>query len=129
MGFSFLVTPSGGKLWRLKYRFGGKEHLLALGAYPEISLADARGRRDTARQQVAHKIDPGAIKKAQKEAPTEETKTFETIAREWYDKFLPTWTAGHAYNRKPDGKGPVSLDRQKPIAEIKAPELLETLAG
>ena len=54
-GLFLLVTPPGGKLWRLKYRFDGKEKLLVLGAYPEIPLADARQRRDEARKQVAPK--------------------------------------------------------------------------
>ena len=94
-GLFLLVTPSGGKLWRLKYRHEGKEKLLALGAYPEISLADARQRRDEARKQVAHGIDPGAVRTAQKQAVTEETETFEVIAREWHTKFTPTWTPGH----------------------------------
>ncbi len=61
-GLFLLVTPPGGKLWRLKYRFDGKEKMLALGAYPEISLADARQRREEARRQVAHGIDPGALR-------------------------------------------------------------------
>jgi integrase len=127
-GLFLLVTPSGGKLWRFKYRFGGKEKLLTLGTYPEISLADARGRRDTARRQVAHKIDPGAIRKAQKEAQTEETETFEIVAREWFCKFLKTWTAGHASTIES------RMERdlfpwigKRPIAEIKAPELLAAL--
>ena len=63
-GLFLLITPSGGKLWRFKYRFDGREKLLALGAYPEICLADARQRRDEARRQVAHGIDPGAVRKA-----------------------------------------------------------------
>jgi hypothetical protein len=91
-----LVTPSGGKLWRLKYRYEGKEKLLSLGAYPEISLAEARQRRDEARKQLAHGIDPGAVRKAQKQAVTEETETFEVIAREWHTKFTHTWTTGQA---------------------------------
>ena len=73
-GLYLLITPSGGKLWRFKYRFEGKEKLLSLGAYPEISLLDARQRRDEARRQVVvHGIDPSALRKAQKQAETEET--------------------------------------------------------
>ena len=79
--FSLLVTPQGGKYFRFKYRFDGKEKLLALGTYPEISLADARQQRDEARRQVAHGIDPGAVRKAQKQAEAEEIETFEVIAR------------------------------------------------
>lgn len=127
-GLFLLITPQGGKLWRLKYRFGGKEKLLALGTYPEISLADARQRREQARSQVAHGIDPGALRKAMKQTATEETETFEVIAREWHMKFKPTWTTGHATTIMS------RLERdlfpwigKKPIAQIKAPELLSVL--
>jgi len=75
-GLYLLITPTGGKLWRFKYRFKGKGQLLALGAYPEISLADARERRASVRKQIGNGIDPAAVKKAQKQARTEETATF-----------------------------------------------------
>lgn len=127
-GLFLLVTPSGGKLWRFKYRFDGKGKLLSLGTYPEISLLDARQRRDEARRQIAHGIDPGAVRKAQKQAVTEETETFEVIAREWHTKFTLTWTAGHAT------KLLSAMTRDlfpwlgaRPIKELKAPELLATL--
>lgn len=127
-GLYLLVTEKGGKWWRFKYRFGGKEKLLSLGTYPEISLADARQQRDEARKQVAKGIDPGAVRKSQKKAETEEKDTFEVIAREWHSRFTPTWTIGHA--------GTI-IDRmerdlfpwigKRPIAEIKAPELLAAM--
>jgi integrase len=127
-GLFLLVTPSGGKLWRFKYRFKGKEKKLAFGPYPEISLLDARKRRDEARAQIAHGIDPSAIRKAQKQANTEATETFEAIAREWFQTFLNTWKESHA--KRIIGR----LERnvfpflgQTPISEIKAPELLATL--
>lgn len=127
-GLFLLVTPSGGKLWRLKYRHEGKEKLLAMGAYPEISLADARQRKDEARKQVANGIDPGAVRKAQKQAGTEETETFEVIAREWHTKFSHIWTPGHAV------KLLSAMTRDlfpwlgaRPIKELKAPELLASL--
>ncbi len=127
-GLFLLVTPPGGKLWHLKYRFVKKEKKLAFGSYPEISLADARQRRDEARKQLAHGVDPGAVRKAQKQAKTEETETFEVIAREWHTKFTRTWTAGHA------GKILSALTRDlfpwigaRPIKELKAPELLASL--
>ena len=127
-GLFLLVTPAGGKLWRFKYRYDGKEKLLALGLYPEISLADARIRRDEARQQLAHGIDPSAVRKAQKEAATSEVETFEVIAREWHTKFKPTWVPSHAE------KLLTRLERDvfpylgtRPIKEIKAPELLTVL--
>ena len=127
-GLYLLVTERGGKYFRLKYRIGGKEKLLALGTYPEISLADARTQRDEARKKIAHGIDPGAVRKAQKQAVTEETETFEVIAREWHMKFTSTWTSGHAATIMS------RLERDLfpwigkcPIAGIKAPELLTVL--
>ncbi len=127
-GLYLHVTEKGGKLWRFRYRFGGKEKLLALGSYPEISLLDARHRRDEARKQIAHGIDPGALRKAQKQAKIEETETFEVITREWHTKFTPTWTPGYA------DKLLSALMRDlfpwigsRPIKDIKAPELLAVL--
>jgi integrase len=127
-GLFLLITPSGGKLWHFKYRFDKKEKKLALGAYPEISLLDARKRRDEARSQIAHGIDPSAIRKAQKQAKTESTETFEIIAREWHDRYTPTWKPRHA-------EGLITrLQRDvfpyigaRPIKDIKAPELLVVL--
>ena len=62
-GLYLLVNPGGSKLWRVKYRFNGVERKLALGPYPEITLAEARSARDKARRQLAHSIDPSAAKK------------------------------------------------------------------
>ena len=76
-GLYLLVTPAGGKLWRFKYRYDGKEKLLSLGTYPEISLADARQRCEEARRMIAQGIDPGAVRKAQKQAEAEAFDTFE----------------------------------------------------
>ena len=127
-GLFLYVTPSGGKLWRLKYRYGEKEKLLALGSYPAITLYDARRRRDDARKQLAHGIDPGAVRKAQKQSDTAETETFEVIAREWHMKFSQSWTPGHALTIMS------RLERDifpwigtRPISDIKAPELLTVL--
>lgn len=127
-GLYLLVAPSGGKLWRLKYRFENKEHRLALGTYPEISLADARQRREEARKQIAHGIDPGAAPKGRKQADVAAVETFEIIAREWHGRFTKTWTSGHAVTILS------RLERdlfpwigKRPIAEIKASELLTTL--
>jgi len=90
-GFFLLVTPSGGKLWNFKYRFDGKEKKVALGAYPDLSLAEARRKRDCARNLLANGFDPSDTKKAQKAAGTQVTETFEIIAREWHTKFAPNW--------------------------------------
>lgn len=95
-GLFLLIKATGSKLWRLKYRFGGTEKLLAIGTYPQTSLADARQRRTDARSLLDKGIDPGAVKKAQKMAETEETETFEVIAREWHGKFSSTWAPSHA---------------------------------
>lgn len=95
-GLFLLVTPSGGKLWNFKYRFNGKEKKLSLGSYPEISLAEARQRREEARTLVANEVDPGEIKKAQQAAESAQADTFEVIAREWHSRFAPTWAKSHA---------------------------------
>jgi integrase len=127
-GLYLLITPTGGKLWRFKYRLEGKGQLLALGAYPEISLADARERRASVRKQIANGIDPASVKKAQKNADTEETETFEVVAREWHTKFTPTWAASHAdttISRMERDLFP--WIGKRPISEIKAPDLLGAL--
>ena len=127
-GLFLLITPSGGKLWRFKYRFDGKEKLISLGTYPEISLVEARQKREEARQQVAHGIDPGTLRKAQKQAKTVEIETFEVIAREWHTKFSPSWAKTHVdgiMNRLERDIFPWIGNR--PISEIKAPELLTVI--
>lgn len=90
-GLFLLVVPTGkskgGKRWRFKYRFNGKEKLLALGTYPEISLADARTRRDDARKLIAKGIDPGEVKKAAKSEQAERlVNTFRKLALDWYER-------------------------------------------
>lgn len=134
-GLYILVTPKGGKLWRYKYRFGGRLKSLALGVYPEVSLAKAREKRNAARLQLDNGIDPGEIKKAQKaltlEAKTADAQaveTFELIAREWHAKFKSSWTPGHAatiVRRLEQNVFPWMGN--VPIKEIKAPELLSVL--
>lgn len=128
-GLFLLVTPSGGKLWRFKYRFGNKEKLLSFGAYPEISISTARRKREEARKLIANSIDPGEVRKAQKAAGIAATENgFEVVAREWHEKFNHRWTPGHAQ------KLMTRLEREvfpwvgaRPISEIKAPELLSVL--
>jgi integrase len=127
-GLYLHVAEAGGKLWRFRYRYEGKEKLLALDKYPEISLLDARQRRDDARRLLANGIDPGAIRKAQKQAKTEETETFEVIAREWHGKFKHTWKESHStriLSRLERSVFPYI--GKKPIAQVKAPELLGVL--
>lgn len=96
-GLYLHVQPSGGRYWRLKYRVNGREKLLALGTYPDVSLADARDRRDDARKVIAKGGDPGAVKKEQKEqARALAENSFEQIAREWHEKQKGRWVPDHA---------------------------------
>lgn len=124
-----IITPSGGRWWRFKYRYEGKEKLLSMGTYPEVSLKDARDKRDSARKQVAAGIDPSSHRKAVKlTAETNAANSFEVVAREWFSKLLPSWTEGHAE------KILSRLERlifphigARPIASITAQELLAVL--
>lgn len=128
-GLFLLLTTAGGKLWRMKYRFAGREKLLALGAYPDVTLADARERRDEARKLLANGVDPSEQRKAKKAAGLDRAaNSFEVVAREWYAKYSNTWVSSHGDRiiRR--------LERDifpwlggRPIAEIKAPELLITI--
>jgi integrase len=128
-GLYLEVAPSGGKWWRLKYRHGGKEKRLSLGVYPDVSLKDARQRRDDARKLQANDIDPAENRKAAKAAKVERAgNSFEVIAREWYAKNSPNWAENHGTRILQ------RLERDlfpwiggRPIAEITAPELLATL--
>lgn len=86
-GLYLLVTPAGGKLWRLKFRIDGKERKLALGRYPDISLSEARKRRDAAREQVALGNDPAREKQRKKvQAQLSGQNTFAGIADEYCEK-------------------------------------------
>ena len=95
-GLFLLVRPEGSKWWRFRYSLGGKEKMLSLGVYPDVSLKDARDRRDEARKLLANGIDPSDIRKAQKSARAERVaNSFETVAREWHDKHKSHWTGPH----------------------------------
>lgn len=86
-GLYLLVHPNGSKYWRLKYRFVGKEKLLSIGIYPQVSLSDARVRRDDAKKLLANNQDPSEVKQTLKaEAKLEAENTFEAVAREWLNK-------------------------------------------
>ena len=128
-GLYLEVSVQGGKLWRLKYRFAGKEKRLALGIYPYVPLADARKRREAARTLLAQGVDPGEHRKAQKAAQTDgAANSFEVIAREWFAKHSGTWADTHAdkiKNRLEKDVFPWIGGR--PIAEITAPEVLKML--
>lgn len=83
-GMFLLVHPNGSRYWRFRFRFGGKQHLMAFGVYPETSLADARQKREEARRLVAAGIDPREHKREVKEEQTKEAITFESVARDWH---------------------------------------------
>jgi integrase len=96
-GLFLLVQPSGGKWWRLKYRFEKKEKLISLGTYPDVSLREAREKRDAARKKLADNVDPAEAKKAEKRTNTLNAEnSFEAVAREWHSKFSSSWSDGHA---------------------------------
>ena len=96
-GLFLLVQPSGSKLWRFKYRYQGKEKLLALGKYPDVSLAAARKLRDAARERLAADEDPGAARKATRQAAkVAADNTFEATARAWWEKWRANRTEGTA---------------------------------
>lgn len=96
-GLFVLVHTNGSKYWRLKYRHAGKEKLLALGVYPEISLMEARTRREEARKLLAHGTDPGAAKQEAKQAQlVAQQNNFADVARDCHLRRSPGWTTGHA---------------------------------
>jgi len=96
-GLHLYVSKSGGKLWRFRYEFAGKEKLLSIGPYPDISLLDARSARDDAKRLLREGKDPGLLKKLKKLSGLQQSEqTFETIAREWYELQKSHWVARHA---------------------------------
>lgn len=128
-GLYLLITPAGGKLWRLKFRVAGKEKLLSIGSWPEVSLAAARKERDKAREAVAAGIDPAREKQqAKHRAKVAAANTFGEIAQEFIDK------------RRREGMSASTADKSEyyisrmgtvmaklPISEITAPDLLAVL--
>lgn len=96
-GLYLQVNPNGSKYWRMKYRFAGKEKKLSFGIYPDISLAEARTKRDEARKVLANDKDPGEVKKAEQIAKRlSVTNTFEAIALEWYNAKVSGWSKNYA---------------------------------
>jgi integrase len=128
-GLYLEVSPAGGKLWRLKYRIGGKEKRLALGVYPDTCLKDAREKRDAARKLLAAGVDPAEQRKAEKAAGEERgANSFEVIAREWHAKQSATWVELHASRimlRMENDVFPWLGSR--PIADITAKDFLTTV--
>lgn len=125
----FLLITSSGKYWRLKFRFAGKEKVLALGVYPEVSLKEARAKREEARRQLADGIDPSLARKQSKVANRLASEnSFEVIAREWHQSQLARWSPGHAKrvieSLEVDAFPDLGL---VPVAELTAPIMLDAL--
>ena len=95
-GLNLEISPKGGKWWRLRYTFGGKPNRISLGTYPEISLVQARERREEARKLIAQGIDPSNARKDARVQEQQQIETFELVARQWHEKFNSKWTPGHA---------------------------------
>ncbi|MFI4955601.1 MAG: tyrosine-type recombinase/integrase [Gammaproteobacteria bacterium] len=128
-GLYLLVTPQGSKLWKFKYRFAQKEKKLSLGAYPDVSLADARAKRDKARSLLARDVDPGLLKQVNKRATKIAAETsFEHVTREWYVKHSTQWKPSHGERiLRRFERDLFPWIGPRPIAEISAPELLAVL--
>lgn len=128
-GLFLLISPTGGKWWRFKYRYAGKENSLSLGTYPAVPLRAARKKRDDAREQLAAGTDPAALRKITKAVGNHgDANSFEPVAREWFAKFSPGWVASHS------DKILRRLERDvfpwigtRPAREVTAPELLAVL--
>ncbi|WP_374474309.1 tyrosine-type recombinase/integrase [Arenimonas sp.] len=126
-GLYLLVNPSGSKLWRLKYRIGGKEKLLALGAYPDVSLRQARDRRDDARRQIADGIDPGE-KRREEKLRESGADTFGAIAEDWLKHQAPAWTEGHTLTvRSRLDRDVLPYFARRQIDAIAAPDILQVV--
>jgi len=128
-GLYIEVTPKGGKYWRLKFRFANKEKRLALGVYPQISLAEARERREVARKQLANGLDPSSAKHDRKKRlELDAANSFEAVAREWHTHNLEKWTPNYAA----DILHRLEMDifpaiGKRPIADISPLLMLDTL--
>lgn len=128
-GLYLLVNPNGARYWRLKYRVAGKEKLLALGVYPDVTLADARAKRDEAKRGIAGGIDPSEAKREEKIARELNVRnTFQEIACEWHSSKLYKWSEGYASDiMEAFNKDVFPYIGKKPISEIKPLELLNVL--
>lgn len=128
-GLYLLVTPSGGKLWRLKYRIDSKENTMSFGGYPDVSLADARAARDDARKQIKAGEDPNELRKAKKSGKKDDAlNSFELVAREWWETHMKDKAESH--KNKVIRRFELYLFPwigKKPISSITAPEVLESL--
>lgn len=128
-GGLYLLVNSEGKYWRLGYRFGGMQRAMAFGKYPEISLAEARSKRDLAREKIKNGVDPSQAKRIEKITKiSNSANTFEAVARAWHANKIDSWqprTAKNVLHRLEKDVFP--LIGNYPIAEIKAPVMLDML--
>ncbi|WP_311749333.1 tyrosine-type recombinase/integrase [Proteus terrae] len=126
-GMHLMVHTNGSKYWRLQYRFGGKQKMLALGIYPEISLAEAREKRDAARKLIANGFDPSEKRKEVKEEQQKEFNTFEKVARDWHAT-NKKWSEGHSHRvlKSLEDNIFVAIGKRN-IAELKTRDLLESI--
>ncbi len=128
-GLFLLVTPSGGKLWRMRFKFNAKEKLLTLGAYPKVGLAAARKKRNAAIEDIQAGIDPAAARAEAKAASAQAKRnTFKSVALEWHQLHLHEWTPAYAaqiLKRLEADVFPKVGDDD--IAEIKPAKMLEVL--
>lgn len=128
-GLFLLITPAGGKYWRMKYRYAAKEKTLALGVYPEVSLKEARIARDDARKLLSNGVDPGALKKAEKVARIAAAgNSFKAVSLEWLVKQTPRWSQRHheRVTRRLEQYAYNDLG-SLPVSEVKAPTVLAVL--
>ncbi|HEY0489313.1 MAG TPA: integrase arm-type DNA-binding domain-containing protein [Telluria sp.] len=129
-GLYLEVMPTGSKLWRMKFKQAtGSESRLAFGSYPEVSLVDARAKRTAARSQLAAGVDPGQVKRIEKNNKAiKHANTFEAVAREWHANKRDTWqerTAANILHRLEKDVFPYI--GKHPIADVKAPIILDVL--
>lgn len=128
-GLLLFVSPSGSKLWRFAYRFGGKQSQIALGAYPLVSLAEARERRDVYRKALAEGRDPARVKReVERKAAASEVRTFEFVAKRWFALRKTGWTKDYAERVWARVEGDlISQFGTVPIAEVDTTDVLRAL--
>ncbi|HEU4856918.1 MAG TPA: integrase arm-type DNA-binding domain-containing protein, partial [Rhodanobacteraceae bacterium] len=126
MGLALLVEPTGAKLWRFRFRYGGKESMISFGAWPEVSIAEARAKRDDARAKLREGVNPAAAKRqARIEREVASGNTFRAVAKDWIDANKNQWIESHTKRIQR------SLERDilpalgdRPVADITAAEVL-----
>lgn len=127
-GMYLEIKPNGAKYWRYNYRFAGKQKTLALGTYPEVSLADARAVHEKAYLLVAASVDPSEVRRSEKESLTlEAANSFEAVCREWLSVYMADKTEGHKVRAERFLLKHLAKLKARPIASITTQELLAAL--